>query len=142
MIRTPAATVLAAYSLTGFGKVNTHIVYRTDRVLTPTRAVGLTRARPVVRSRGWPGSGGGADRPLEETEALEAGEAVDPSVDALGHGLTVVVSEEVAPDEVDLLVGDPTKAEKTLGWQRDVDFAGLVQMMVEADLALVQRTLA
>ena len=46
------------------------------------------------------------------------------------------------PAEVDLLVGDPTKAEKTLGWQRDVDFAGLVQMMVEADLALVQRTLA
>jgi GDPmannose 4,6-dehydratase len=46
------------------------------------------------------------------------------------------------PAEVDLLVGDPTKAEKTLGWHREVDFAGLVQMMVEADLALVQRTLA
>jgi GDPmannose 4,6-dehydratase len=46
------------------------------------------------------------------------------------------------PAEVDLLVGDPAKAEKTLGWHRDVDFAGLVQMMVEADLALVQRTLA
>jgi GDPmannose 4,6-dehydratase len=42
------------------------------------------------------------------------------------------------PAEVDLLVGDPAKAEKTLGWHRDVDFARLVQMMVEADLALVK----
>jgi len=42
------------------------------------------------------------------------------------------------PAEVDLLVGDPAKAEKTLGWHREVDFAQLVQMMVEADLALVK----
>jgi GDPmannose 4,6-dehydratase len=46
------------------------------------------------------------------------------------------------PAEVDLLVGEPTKAEQTLGWRREVDFAGLVEMMVEADLALVQRQLA
>jgi GDPmannose 4,6-dehydratase len=46
------------------------------------------------------------------------------------------------PAEVDLLVGEPTKAEQTLGWHREVDFAGLVEMMVEADLALVQRQLA
>ena len=42
------------------------------------------------------------------------------------------------PAEVDLLVGDPAKAEKVLGWHRDVDFAQLVQMMVEADIALVK----
>jgi GDPmannose 4,6-dehydratase len=42
------------------------------------------------------------------------------------------------PAEVDLLVGDPAKAEATLGWSRQVDFPGLVQMMVEADLALVK----
>jgi GDPmannose 4,6-dehydratase len=46
------------------------------------------------------------------------------------------------PAEVDLLVGEPTKAEQVLGWHRDVDFAGLVAMMVEADLALVKRQLA
>jgi GDPmannose 4,6-dehydratase len=39
---------------------------------------------------------------------------------------------------VDLLVGDPSKAQTTLGWSREVDFAQLVQMMVEADLALVK----
>ena len=51
----------------------------------------------------------------------------------------VVVDERfLRPAEVDLLVGDPTKARTTLGWQRDVDFARLVEMMVEADLDLVR----
>jgi GDPmannose 4,6-dehydratase len=45
------------------------------------------------------------------------------------------------PAEVDLLVGDPSKAEKTLGWHRDVDFSALVAMMVEADVALVNKQL-
>lgn len=40
------------------------------------------------------------------------------------------------PAEVDLLLGDPTKAEKVLGWKREVDFPGLVQKMVAYDLEL------
>ena len=40
------------------------------------------------------------------------------------------------PAEVDLLLGDPTKAEKVLGWTRKVDFPGLVKKMVEYDLEL------
>jgi GDPmannose 4,6-dehydratase len=55
----------------------------------------------------------------------------------------VVIDERfLRPAEVDLLVGDPSKAEETLGWHRDVEFAELVQMMVEADLALVKSQLA
>ncbi len=51
----------------------------------------------------------------------------------------VVVDERfLRPAEVDLLVGDPSKAEAELGWRREVDFPGLVQMMVEADVALVK----
>ena len=38
------------------------------------------------------------------------------------------------PAEVDLLLGDPSKAEKELGWKRKVDFPGLVKLMVEHDL--------
>ena len=38
------------------------------------------------------------------------------------------------PAEVDLLWGDCTKAENTLGWKREVSFEGLVKMMVESDL--------
>jgi GDPmannose 4,6-dehydratase len=45
------------------------------------------------------------------------------------------------PAEVDLLIGDPSKAHEKLGWQRKVDFPGLVTMMVENDLE-EQRALA
>jgi GDPmannose 4,6-dehydratase len=38
------------------------------------------------------------------------------------------------PAEVDLLIGDPSKAKKALGWTPDVDFERLVQMMVDADI--------
>ena len=38
------------------------------------------------------------------------------------------------PTEVELLLGDPSKAERELGWKRKVSFHGLVKMMVEADV--------
>ena len=38
------------------------------------------------------------------------------------------------PAEVDLLVGDAKKARSELGWQPEIGFAELVEMMVEADL--------
>jgi GDPmannose 4,6-dehydratase len=38
------------------------------------------------------------------------------------------------PAEVDLLVGDASKARRQLGWRPEVTFQGLVRMMVEADL--------
>jgi len=39
------------------------------------------------------------------------------------------------PAEVDHLIGDPAKAHRVLGWTPEVDFKGLVTMMVDADLA-------
>ncbi len=39
------------------------------------------------------------------------------------------------PAEVDLLIGDPRKAQSKLGWKPKVKFAELVTMMVDADLA-------
>jgi GDPmannose 4,6-dehydratase len=39
------------------------------------------------------------------------------------------------PAEVDLLIGDPSKAREQLGWQPEVSFDELVSMMVEHDLA-------
>ncbi len=38
------------------------------------------------------------------------------------------------PAEVDLLLGNPGKAKKVLGWEPQVDFPGLVKMMVDHDL--------
>ena len=43
------------------------------------------------------------------------------------------------PAEVDLLVSDPSKAKKELGWERKVSFMELVHMMVEADLARLSK---
>ncbi len=43
------------------------------------------------------------------------------------------------PAEVDLLLGDPTKAKKQLGWQPKVRFQELVKIMVDADLECVRR---
>jgi GDPmannose 4,6-dehydratase len=42
------------------------------------------------------------------------------------------------PAEVDLLVGDPGKAKRELGWEPTVDFRGLVRLMVDADLRAIQ----
>lgn len=42
------------------------------------------------------------------------------------------------PAEVDLLISDPSKARKELGWQPKVSFKELVEMMVESDLRLLQ----
>ncbi len=42
------------------------------------------------------------------------------------------------PAEVDQLVGDPTKARTKLGWKPDVTFEGLIQMMVDADIEMLQ----
>ena len=38
------------------------------------------------------------------------------------------------PAEVDLLIGDPSKAKRVLGWQPEVTFEELVEMMVKADI--------
>ena len=43
------------------------------------------------------------------------------------------------PSEVDVLLGDPSKARDQLGWKPEVDFPRLVKMMVEHDLELARR---
>jgi GDPmannose 4,6-dehydratase len=45
------------------------------------------------------------------------------------------------PTEVDLLIGDASKARQTLGWEPKVSFEELVTMMVEADLRAERQTL-
>src|SRR5688572_2984216 len=47
----------------------------------------------------------------------------------------VVVDEKYfRPAEVDLLLGDPTKAKQVLGWEPKVTFKALVKLMVDADM--------
>lgn len=50
-----------------------------------------------------------------------------------GKELVVVDERYFRPTEVDLLLGDPSKAERELGWRRKTDFEALVNGMVESD---------
>jgi len=43
------------------------------------------------------------------------------------------------PSEVDMLVGDASKAKRILGWEPKVTFKELVRMMVDEDLKLAER---
>jgi GDPmannose 4,6-dehydratase len=64
------------------------------------------------------------------------------NVAGLNYQDHVVLDERfLRPAEVDLLVGNPKKAESELGWKRDVEFPQLVEMMVESDLDQLRRQL-
>jgi len=70
-----------------------------------------------------------------ETHSVE--ELVDVAFRCVGLDWRQYVREDPAflrPAEVDLLIGDPSKAATVLGWKPQVTFAGLVEMMVRADV--------
>ena len=46
------------------------------------------------------------------------------------------------PSEVDLLIGDPSKLKRQIGWEPTVKFKELVRIMTEADLELARREMA
>ena len=50
----------------------------------------------------------------------------------------VVDTRFLRPAEVDMLVGDSAKARSEIGWKTDVDFVGLIEMMVDSDIDLVR----
>lgn len=58
-----------------------------------------------------------------------------------GRTLVEVDPRYFRPTEVDLLLGDPSKAEAALGWKRKVAFPELVKRMVEFDLKLFEKEL-
>jgi len=72
------------------------------------------------------------------------GEGVDEKgYDAeLNQVLVEVDPRYFRPTEVDLLVGDASKARAKLGWQHKVSFDALVSEMVDSDLELVRREIA
>jgi GDPmannose 4,6-dehydratase len=56
------------------------------------------------------------------------------TVDLNWEDYTVQDERYMRPAEVDMLVGDATKAETALGWEPHVSFEQLIQMMVESDI--------
>jgi GDPmannose 4,6-dehydratase len=74
---------------------------------------------------------------VDETRAKELG----LNIDSLKSGQTVVKVDPryFRPTEVDLLLGDPTKANTKLGWIPKYDLAALVKDMIHSDLNLMKR---
>ena len=123
----------------------THGVARIKRGLTDTLSLGNLDAR-----RDW----GFAGDYVRAMWLMLQQDAADDYVIATGRSHSVRELVEIAfshagldwrehvrtdpallrPAEVDHLIGNPAKAEQELGWRPSVDFAGLVRMMVDADL--------
>jgi GDPmannose 4,6-dehydratase len=59
-------------------------------------------------------------------------------VDLDWHDYVVQDQRFMRPAEVELVVGDPSKAGQDLGWEPQVTFKELVRMMVDADIAMIQ----
>ena len=74
---------------------------------------------------------------IDEAKAREFG----LNRDLLKFGQTVVKVDPryFRPTEVDLLLGDPTKANTKLGWKPKYDLAALVKDMIHSDLSLMKR---
>ena len=70
-----------------------------------------------------------------------SGEGVDEigKDKATGKTIVKVNPKFFRPAEVDILLGNPAKAEKELGWKREISFSQLVERMVKNDLALVEK---
>lgn len=77
-------------------------------------------------------------------ELLFSGTGVDEIATdkSTGKVLVKVNPAFFRPAEVELLLGNPAKAETTLGWKREIPFAELVDRMVKNDLQIVQKEIA
>jgi GDPmannose 4,6-dehydratase len=58
---------------------------------------------------------------------------------ATGRTVIRIDPKYFRPAEVDLLLGDPSKAKQKLGWKLKTSFEQLVNMMTDADLKAVQQ---
>jgi len=75
-----------------------------------------------------------------ETHSVK--ELVEIAFDHAGLRWEQYVREDprfIRPAEVDLLIGDYSKAKQQLGWQPEVSFDAMIRMMVDADIELLQK---
>lgn len=74
---------------------------------------------------------------VDKQRAEELG--LDPSVLPYGQTIVKVDSQYFRPTEVDLLIGDASKAQQQLGWVPKYDLPALIKEMVTSDLHLVKK---
>ena len=115
--------------------VGMHRILQADKPDDFVLATGETRSvrefvelafKEVGRSLEWRGTG------VEET-------GIDKKS---GKTLVRIDPQYFRPTEVDLLIGDASKAHQKLGWKPQTSFADLVKQMVAGDLAIARREVA
>jgi len=74
---------------------------------------------------------------LDKSRIEELGLNIDESI--VGKEVVAVDPRYFRPTEVDLLLGDPSKAERELGWKREFNLKDLVDDMMASDLKLMQK---
>ena len=74
---------------------------------------------------------------VDAERATELG--LNPEILKLGQTVVKVDPRYFRPTEVDLLLGDPSKAKAKLGWEPKYDLAALCRDMVESDLNLMKK---
>ena len=88
-------------------------------------------------------SGSGADEigrvASIDRDVFESKIGAAPEYTKVGDTVVEVDPVYFRPTEVDILIGDPSKAEKLLGWKSQTTFKQLVELMVEADIRFVRQ---
>jgi len=74
-----------------------------------------------------------------DTERMKELVSIDNINLKVGQEVVAVDPKYFRPTEVDLLLGDPTKAEQKLGWRREYQLKELVDDMMESDLKLMTK---
>jgi GDPmannose 4,6-dehydratase len=78
----------------------------------------------------------------EKMFSQKVGDSYLPNIKERIKSKSVVVSVDPAyyrPSEVDLLIGNPSKAKSKLGWEPEYDLSGLIQDMMESDVQLMKK---
>lgn len=88
----------------------------------------------------WSGEGLGETGRISNVDEAVFEEKVGTRPEHTKVGDIVVDVDPVyfRPTEVDILIGDPSKAERLLGWKAQTSFQELVELMVEADIQFVK----
>ena len=86
------------------------------------------------------------DRPDDYVVATGVAHSVQECLDVAFDHVGLDQSDHVVidpllirPAEVEHLVGDASKARSVLGWEPEISFEALIRMMVDSDVALLQR---
>lgn len=79
----------------------------------------------------------------EENEVAKVKSCSNPAYQLeIGKVVVKVDPQYYRPTEVDLLLGDPTKAKQQLGWEPQYDLQGLVKDMINSDVQLVKNQIS